>query len=413
MAEQFRIGAATAEITPAPGSLMDGYMARVEGSTGTHDPLLAEALVLEYENRRAAIITLDVMGVSRSFTDALRYDLAALMGTAPDAILICASHTHAAPRGLQDWSPIGESSIGARGLDPQFASSVQAGIRQAVERAYGGLRPARMKSAAGEINGIGGERNHPEQAVDTRVSVMVFEDMQGEPLAILFHYACHPTVLSADNLQYSADFPGAARQSIRERYPNAVPLFVNGAAGNISTRFHRREQSFEEAARLGGLLGEKVLALVHEAAEDTPALGWLCEAVSLPLREFPTEAREAAPPSGNARIDTVRAQGAAIERGLRLALAGRETQTAELCALRVGKWTLLSVPGEAYNELAQTVRRADENALVAGYTNDYLGYFPTQAAIDDATYEALSSAFDARAHGNLGERLAGLAGRLG
>ena len=241
---------------------------------------------------------------------------------------------------------------------------------------------------------------------------MVFEDTQGEPLAILFHYACHPTVLSAENLQYSADFPGAARQSIRERYPNAVPLFVNGAAGNISTRFHRREQSFEEAARLGGLLGEKVVALVHEAAEDEPSLGWLCEAVSLPLREFPAEARETAPPSENARIDTVRAQGAAIERGLRVALAGRETQTAELCALRVGKWTLLSVPGEAYNELAQTVRHTDKNALVAGYSNDYLGYFPTQAAIDDATYEALSSAFDARAHGILEERLAGLAGKL-
>ena len=37
-------------------------------------------------------------------------------------------------------------------------------------------------------------------------------------------------------------------------------------------------------------------------------------------------------------------------------------------------------------------------ALVIGYANDYLGYFPTQTAIDEATYEALSSAFDARAH---------------
>jgi hypothetical protein len=51
-------------------------------------------------------------------------------------------------------------------------------------------------------------------------------------------------------------------------------------------------------------------------------------------------------------------------------------------------------------------------ALVAGYANDYFGYFPTQAAIDGATYEALSSPFDARAHMLLQDRLAALIRRV-
>ncbi|MEO8394743.1 MAG: neutral/alkaline non-lysosomal ceramidase N-terminal domain-containing protein [Chloroflexota bacterium] len=406
MDQQFWVGAAAVEITPALGLRMDGYMARTGKSTGVHDPLTAAALVLEYGDRRAALITLDIMAISRGFTDGLRRDLAALLHTSPDSILICASHTHAAPSGLQDWSPIGRGI-----LDHTLSASVHASIRQAVEQATSRLRPVRLRSAAGDVAGISGDRNRPERPVDQRVSVLAFAGEQGDPEAIIFHYACHPTILSADNLQYSADFPGAARQRIRERYPDAVSLFVNGAAANISTRFHRRDQSFAEVERLGRLLGDRVVELVGIASEDAPVLNWMGESVALPLREFPIEARQVES-TGNSRIDTVRSEGAVIEATLREALQGRQSQQAQICALRLGSWTLLTVPGEAFNDLARSLREVSAQALIAGYTNDYLGYFPTQTAIDEATYEALSSAFDARAHALLQDRLSGLLHQL-
>jgi hypothetical protein len=119
------------------------------------------------------------------------------------------------------------------------------------------------------------------------------------------------------------------------------------------------------------------------------------------------EARQVEP-SGNARIDAVRAEGATIEARLQRALQDRQSQQAELCALQIGAWVLLAVPGEAFNDLAQALRAVSPTALVAGYANDYLGYFPTQASIDEATYEALSSAFDANAHWLIQERLTAL-----
>ena len=67
MNQQFLVGASMVEITPPLGLRMDGYMARTGTSTGIHDPLMATALVLEFEDQRAALITLDVMGVSSSF----------------------------------------------------------------------------------------------------------------------------------------------------------------------------------------------------------------------------------------------------------------------------------------------------------------------------------------------------------
>lgn len=406
MDEQFLIGASMVEITPVPGLQMDGYMARVGTSIGIHDPLTAEALVLEYGGQRAALVTLDVMAVSRSFTWELRCDLAVLLRTSPDAILICASHTHAGPRGLQDWSPIGASA-----LDRQLAASVRAAIRLATEQANESWRPARLRSAVGGVYGIGGDRNRPERPVDARVSVLVFEGADDEPEAILFHYACHPTILSAENLEYSADFPGAARRRVRERYPNAICLFVNGAAGNVSTRFYRRGQSFGEVSRLGMLLGDRIVELVAESSHNAPALKWICESLALPLRVFPVEARQVES-SGNARIDAVRAEGVTIQACLQRALQGRESQQAEVCALQIGPWALLAVPGEAFNDLAQALRNVSPTALVAGYANDYFGYFPTQASMDEATYEALSSPFDVNAHTLLQDRLAALIRRV-
>jgi hypothetical protein len=196
-----------------------------------------------------------------------------------------------------------------------------------------------------------------------------------------------------------------------ERFPNAVGLFLNGAAANISTRFTRREQSFAEVDRLGRMLGDRVLNLVAVASENAPALAWTNETLSLPLRVFPADVQLLAL-SGNARIDTVRAEGAAIQARLHNEFQGRDNEQANISGLRIGPWVMLGVPGEAFNELARGLQGVSAKATVVGYTNDYLGYFPTHDAIDEATYEALSSPFDERAHRILHDRLAALLGRI-
>jgi len=55
-------GAATADITPEPGGLMDGYGGRMQGSQGVHDPLFARAVVLEDGDTVCAIVVCDLLG---------------------------------------------------------------------------------------------------------------------------------------------------------------------------------------------------------------------------------------------------------------------------------------------------------------------------------------------------------------
>src|SRR5438067_2287037 len=102
-----RAGASEIDITPPVGLPMDGYMARVGVSQGIHDPLLAQVLVLDDANRRVALVALDVLAVGAAFADMLRRSLATLLTTNQNAVLVCASHTHAGPAGLHNWLAAG------------------------------------------------------------------------------------------------------------------------------------------------------------------------------------------------------------------------------------------------------------------------------------------------------------------
>jgi len=387
-----RVGVAQVDITPPLGLPMDGYMARTGASEAVHDPLLAQVLALDDGSMRVALVTLDVLAVSAGFADPLRRALADLLGTTADAVWIAASHTHAGPAGLQDWFPIGD----APALNTPLTSMIQERIIGAARQAINNLTPAQFVYSAGPVEGIGMDRNQPRPAPDPLVTAFRFDSREGKPLAVLFHYACHPTVLGPQ-LAYSADFPGAARARIQARYPGAIGMFLNGAAGNISTRFTRRDQTFNEVARLGNLLGDQVVALLERAGvDDQPTLKIASQSIDLPIRAF-SESSRGLQVTGNTRIDQTRAEGAAIEAQLARSFADRQAIPGTLSNLQLGSWRLFSVPGEPFNELAATLHQVSSKALVVGYTNDYRGYFPTQQAIDAQTYEALSSPYDARA----------------
>jgi hypothetical protein len=390
----FRAGAAQVDITPPPDLPMDGYLAREGNSLGTHDPLMAQVLVVDDGEKRIALVALDILAVSAGFTDPLRQALAQQLNTTPSAIMMCASHTHCGPVGLQSWFPPGEKPA----LDKALVNSVQTRILEAAQVALNAMTPVRLTSAHAPVEGIGGDRNRRDNPIDTQVTVVCFERDDHSPLCILFHYACHPTVLGADTRQYSADFVGAARAYLCQQYPGAVPMFLNGALGDVSPRYQRHEQSFAEVERMGRLLSEHIMHLMRQLQPDDQIdLDWHAIPLELPFRTLSSNGTiiPAAPDSG--RFEVTRAQGSAIQATLRAAIGDRDSQTATLAILKIGSWSLIGVPGEPFNALAVAVRKISPNALVIGLTNDYAGYFPTQAAIDLQTYESLSSPYDARA----------------
>src|SRR2546426_11338293 len=61
-AEPLHAGVAVVDITPPPGYRMAGYYSE-RRNTGTHDPLLAKAVVFQQGQIRAALVECDVVGM--------------------------------------------------------------------------------------------------------------------------------------------------------------------------------------------------------------------------------------------------------------------------------------------------------------------------------------------------------------
>jgi neutral ceramidase len=392
------VGVAEIDITPPPGHPMAGYMARDGDSTGTHDHLFAQVLVMLVDGDQSAVlVTLDILGIDAMCANLWKQSIAHILQVPAENMMICASHTHCGPAGLQAWFGATPSR------DTQLIQFIQNRLVEAGKQAMAALQPAQLTMSSGTLEGISGDRNRPENDVDKQVTVLGFENSDHKRIAILFHFACHPTVLGADCRLYSADLPGAARKTIRSAYPEAVALYLNGAAGNVSTRFTRRSQTFDEVERLGGLLGEKVLSLLDrveqvDPSQSTPFIVWKHFRLELPFRPLADLPARSILETSDDQIEQTRAQGAAIEKELHDRFTGKEAQVGTLSLLGIGPCLLAFVPGEPFNDLAVATRQVSPFALVIGYANDYLGYFPTQRAIDEQTYEALSSPYDARAH---------------
>src|SRR3954469_19185005 len=95
-----RAGAARVNITPPNGYPFSAWGLRTGVAVGIHDPLLAQALVLDDGTRTIAIVALDIASSSRAFTDDVRRRVQALTGIPPEAVLINASHNHSGPTGV-------------------------------------------------------------------------------------------------------------------------------------------------------------------------------------------------------------------------------------------------------------------------------------------------------------------------
>jgi neutral ceramidase len=399
------------ELTPPVGHGFDGYAARVGKSLGVHDPILGQLLLLRSGKQQMVLITLDLLGVSLDFTNKVRTGIQQAVGIPVDCTLIACSHTHS-------------SAAGFLPPHPGITTSVDLGLQEVVAQQLIGaalwadnqLQPASLGIGRGKVEGIGLNRNDPEQPVDSEVTVVRIDSESGLPLAVIINYGCHPTVLGYQNLQYSADYPGAARSTLRKVYPDTVCLYTNGASGDISTRFTRRDQSFNEVERMGRILAGEVLKVIQMISpQPVQNLESRIVPVELPFRPFPGLAKAqqeleqleeelarlkaSNAPHGEIRKAVTRVEGATGQAAMAKELEGRSENKSQVHVLMIGDLALVGLPGEPFTRTVMEIKQGSPHphTAIVSYANDYQGYFPDRASIEMGSYEALISPYGAEA----------------
>jgi len=374
----WQVGPGRAELTPPldVGILMSSGRGEWAPFEGVRLPIFARAVVIQQGPRRAAIVSLDLLGLAGEAVGgrpAFKQRGAAAAGGAikPEELVLTSTHTHSGPEsialtGLQDTEPF-----------KKWVDLLAQRIGAAVAAAAGTLRPCTLKTAVGTLPGLCVNRRilteagrivsvrrvlpndkvvGPEGPIDEEVRVAAMVDAAGRPAVVLVNATAHP-VYEMCIKQVSPDYPGEMVREIQKHHPDTEVLFLQGAAGNINPPIV--SSGATEAEKHGRLLArevERLLGQLRPVAGNEMSLAW-CEA-KLPGRTVAGEPLD-------------------------------EPIAVPIGALRLGAAAWVFLPGEPFVEIALAIRKGSPFGFtaVAGYGDDYLGYIPTDRAFGHGGYE--------------------------
>ncbi|MFP4502152.1 MAG: hypothetical protein ACLFTT_14215 [Candidatus Hydrogenedentota bacterium] len=425
----FLAGWAVESITPdKPVQLAGQFAERV--SRQVLDPCLATALALERtgdngEKEQAILVSCDLVNVNRESVEAIRESVAQRL---PDfdarKLIINTSHTHTGPTlrpGI--YREPDEGVMGPREYAPFFrARAEEAAVRAWSDRQPGAVSHALGRAAVG-FNRIAvyadgtakmyGNSNQPdfrglEGGCDHGVELLYLWDAEGGLTGIVINVAC-PSQVVEGQLYVSADFWGALRKLVAERYGEGVHVYpMTGAAGDQSPRdlvrrgrgepdMRKEEGMNEMARRIMHAIGETIEQARSEQ-DAAPLFMHRVEEITLPVRRA-TE-QEAA--EARAEVDRLTAEGSPKPGSRDQAMLRRakgvvdrfaqqdETPgyAMDLHAIRLADVAIVTNPFELYLEYGEQIkaRSKAKQTLIAQLSGDRGGYLPTVRAVAGGAY---------------------------
>ncbi|MEX2237019.1 MAG: neutral/alkaline non-lysosomal ceramidase N-terminal domain-containing protein [Dehalococcoidia bacterium] len=411
-------GATAKSLTPPPGLPMGGYGARQGTATGTHDDLMVRTLCLSDGDKEVAIAVCDFVGVPDHFVRRVRQRIEGELGIPAAAVCVAATHTHSGP-----------SVVYSHRLDDYLERSANT-VMQAIAKARTDAVPAVLKLATVPLDSIAQNRRDPAGRLQHEAHLLLAENEDtGMPIATLVNYACHATVLEHDNMEYSADFPGAACAFV-ERNVGGVGIYLQGCCGDVNPVWMAHD--FNDVDRVGGIVGAAATRAVQEMrplgrgqwginlswSEEIPeppitgrvlemaSLGFAVRRVELrqrdlaPLDDIVEEIEKLEKSLAELPADDQKGRRPLLPRINQLAmerlqqtyhqLRAPERREVEVQVFRLSaNCALVALPGEFLVATRESLERDApvERLLVCGYANDYIGYVPPLEEFPNGGYE--------------------------
>lgn len=256
------------KITPESPVMQAGFSARTHKSEGVYDDPYASVILMQADET-VIIIALDLCFGDKSFAAGIKEAVNKKYGLAQDKVIINYSHTHSVVAAVggdkEEGRPYGrgkegighdlqkdeaDHDLGKEDADTdieekiRYSDSVRDKIMDMLDEGFGNLIEGNIYILKGESK-FGVSRRFPsggkilwkpnfdENCMDKDLFLLKFVDKDGEIRGLIYSYACHPTTLGPDNYLISADFPGAVRRILEEKYPGMTPVFLQGCGADI------------------------------------------------------------------------------------------------------------------------------------------------------------------------------------
>jgi len=402
MGGPLRVGVASVCITPQEPVQMAGYYyERI--SEGVHDDLYARAVTIADGKRSIAVVSLDLIHLTRPFALRVRRAVQKEVGIPGDHVMISATHTHTGPRDNRN---------------ARYTADLAGKVVESVRLAAADARPASLFVAKGRETSLSFNRRfwmrdgtlrtnpgilnpqiaHPAGGIDPDV-LLLRVARRGRTRALLVNYALHCDTVGGNLI--SAGWSHYMRQKVQgELGADVDVVFLQGCCGdlnhwNVFKKVNLR--GFAEAERIGSRLAESVLAALPGEKRLSPGkvIG-LSKTVSLPApRVSAREVAEAkrilkrpAPVGVDFTMDRVEAG-----KRLRASAIRSGRSLAEVQVLAFGDAAVVGLPGEIFNRLSRNIKRESPVpfTMVGELANGSLGYIGEAHNYAEGGYETTSS----------------------
>ena len=400
--ETLKAGEGRVDISPPTGITMGGFHyspAKPRLITGIRQAPMARALVLQAGRRRTAIISFDMLNVSRDLARAVQKGVAKRTGLPAKHVRVCATHSHSMPSIAfnRHWGD----------QHPAYIAQIENQLVRAVRLAVEDLAPAEL--SVGRAGTIGANFNRTtkdwktdqeftpastdaERWLDTTVHVLLFERAAPKKSLLWYNFSAHP-VCHNDSLA-GPDWPGLVEDLAREQGLPA-PSFLQGHIGDVNPGHGEPWLGKADAT------AQSVIQAIREALNKArrvvvPELRVEQQDFPLPLDLDLFQKQIAVYRNDPSKCKDGEWVDAAFSRDWYETFASkydpRKTHTpSSLAALRLGDVGLLFHGAELYSVYGLTIRRDSPlpETLVVGYADGYVGYLPDPHAYAAKEYAAV------------------------
>jgi len=415
---QFKAGAARSCITPQLGAHMCGYFTdRI--ATDIHDDLYAKALVLENSDTTLAIVVCDLIALLKEDIAIAKERASQLTGIPQENIFVSCTHTHTGP-----------ASVAALGTprDEAYMEHAMERVGDSVKMAQNRLRAAEISITStscpgetfnrrwhmkdGTVRMNPGYQNpdavRPAGPTDPEVLVLAVRDKERNPICMLANYSLHyvggpfPTSISADYFGY---FDRALQRMAGHEF---VGIMANGFCGDTNNCDFSRPQPemphpFYQVERVANVLASAAysawqgLRAFHY--DDDPTLAAATETITFRRRQSSEEelreARsllESVKPKAGEEVPDLESEQFRDWVYAREALLVAEEpleRPIPVMALRIGDLGIVGLPGEIFVEYGLQIKEKSpfKHTMTIELANDYIGYCPTDEALQEGGYE--------------------------
>ena len=258
-----------------------------------NDPLYTKALVLRSGTTTVVIATVDAVAIAEigsignDYLANVRSHLKEELNLEPTHILVNASHCHG-----KVCKDVEARTVQAVKEACQNMVSVHVGAGTGYEDRIMENRRLQLK------NGKEADVRHayslpPDEEVasvgpvDPEIGILRLDRENGETLAVVYNFACHP-ILEVPSGETTADISGFASTVIEDNLSDdTMALFLQGCAGDVNPILYKDVNNPRDAEILGNMLGLSTLqALKKIRSREGGDLNVIHETIELPRADL-------------------------------------------------------------------------------------------------------------------------------